>query len=180
YQFTAKPIYAGQVASRPCQTGDQPDLDRVFATDKHDGNRRGGGLDGERGGTSCRDHGNLATNQFGRQFRQPLGSIIGPAIIDSHVLAFDKARLLQALMECAQLIADRMNRCGVEEPHNWHRLLRADHEWPRDRRTAEQGDERAAFHSITSSARASNDGGSSIPRAFAVFVLITSSNFTGA
>ena len=35
-------------------------------------------------------------------------------------------------------------------------------------------------HSITSSARASNDGGTSRPRAFAVLRLITSSYFVGA
>jgi hypothetical protein len=26
-------------------------------------------------------------------------------------------------MECAQLILGGMNRCRVEEPHHWHRLL---------------------------------------------------------
>jgi hypothetical protein len=39
---------------------------------------------------------------------------------------------------------------------------------PRDR-AAEQHDELAALYSITSSARASSDGGTSRPRAFAVF-----------
>jgi hypothetical protein len=38
-------------------------------------------------------------------------------------------------------------------------LLRARRERPRSRRTAEQRDEIAPFHSITSSARASNIGG---------------------
>jgi hypothetical protein len=36
------------------------------------------------------------------------------------------------------------------------RLLRARHERPRRRRTADERDELAAFHSITSSARASS------------------------
>ena len=46
--------------------------------------------------------------------------------------AIDKARLLQALVRCAQLIAGRMNRRGVEEPHHRHRqLLRARRERPR-------------------------------------------------
>src|SRR5262249_52768362 len=42
--------------------------------------------------------------------------------------------------------------------------------------TAEQCDELAPFHSITSSARASSVGGTSRPSAFAVLRLITSSN----
>ena len=54
-------------------------------------------------------------------------------------------------------------------------LLRARRERPR-RRAAEQRDELAALHSITSSARASSVGGISRPSAFAVFRLITSSN----
>ena len=43
-----------------------------------------------------------------------------------------------------------------------------------NRRAAEPRDERAPFHSITSSARASNDGGTSIPSALAVLRLIAS------
>src|SRR4029453_6575782 len=50
---------------------------------------------------------------------------------------------------------------------------------PRDRRAAEQRDELAAFHSITSSARAMSVGGSSMPRALAVFALMISSNRVG-
>src|SRR5262249_13350255 len=47
------------------------------------------------------------------------------------------------------------------------------------RRTAEQLDELAASHSITSSARASNVAGTSRPSAFAVLRLMISSNFVG-
>src|SRR5262249_50868255 len=50
---------------------------------------------------------------------------------------------------------------------------------PRGRRTAEQRDELAALHSITSSARARNDSGIVRPIAFAVLRLMTSSNFVG-
>jgi hypothetical protein len=69
------------------------------------------------------DHGNSAPSEVGRQLWQSIGSIIGPAIFDRHVLAIDKARLLQALVERAQLIPGRMNRCRVEEPHHRHRRL---------------------------------------------------------
>ena len=48
-------------------------------------------------------------------------------------------------------------------------LLRTRRNGPRRRRAAEQRDELSAFHSITSSARASSDGGTFDPeRAFAV------------
>ena len=58
-------------------------------------------------------------------------------------------------------------------------LLRPRRDRPRRRRAAEQRDELAPFHSITSSARASSDGGTSRPSAFAVLRLITSSNLVG-
>src|SRR5262245_62671992 len=55
------------------------------------------------------------------------------------------------------------------------RLLRARRERPRDRRAAEQGDERAALHSITSSASSCNALGTSMPCNLAVCVLMTDS-----
>src|SRR5262245_29137454 len=58
-------------------------------------------------------------------------------------------------------------------------LLRARRQLPR-RCAAEQRDERAAFHSITSSARASRVGGTSRPIALAALWLITSSYLVGA
>src|SRR5215813_8974591 len=50
---------------------------------------------------------------------------------------------------------------------------------PRSCRGANQRDELASLHSITSSARASTVGGTSRPSALAVFVLRTVSYFTG-
>src|SRR5262245_27872411 len=66
----------------------------------------------------------------------------------------------------------------TDPPHR-ARLLRARRERPRSR-AAEQRDECAALHlcghSITSSARASKIGGTSKPKALAVFRLTTNSN----
>src|SRR3984893_3193517 len=59
-------------------------------------------------------------------------------------------------------------------------LLQAPRERPRSRRIAEQRDEGAALHSITSSARASSDDGTSKPSVLAVLRLITSSYLVGA
>ena len=53
------------------------------------------------------DHGDLPANQFGRQRRQPIELIFGPAVFDRHVLALDIAGLLQALAKCAQTVRDR-------------------------------------------------------------------------
>src|SRR5262245_30216976 len=55
-------------------------------------------------------------------------------------------------------------------------LLRARRQRPR-RRAAEQRDELAPLHSITSSARASSDGGISMPSALAVLRLMISCIF---
>ena len=57
-------------------------------------------------GLPADDHGDLPANQIGRQLRQPIELILGPAVFDRHVLALDIAGLLQALAECAQTVRD--------------------------------------------------------------------------
>src|SRR5258707_4710531 len=59
------------------------------------------------------------------------------------------------------------------------RLLRARREWPHRRRAAEERDEIAALHSITSSASAISLSGIVRPSALAVFRVMTSSNLVG-
>jgi len=59
------------------------------------------------------------------------------------------------------------------------RILRPCRERPHRSRAAEQRDELAASHSITSSARASSDGGTSRLSALAVDRLMTNSNLVG-
>src|SRR5262249_51553330 len=66
----------------------------------------------------------------------------------------------------------------VSDARDFCRLLRRRRERPR-RRTAEQRDERAPSHSITSSAMASSPEGIVSLSAFAVVALITNSNFVG-
>src|SRR5262249_12585761 len=61
-------------------------------------------------------------------------------------------------------------------PHR--RLLRARRERPRGR-AADERDERAALHSITSSARTRSVGGTAQPRTLPAFRLIVNSNLTG-
>jgi hypothetical protein len=74
----------------------------------------------------------------------------------------------------------RLNRFAVEEADHRHRLLRPRRERPRHCRAAEQRDELASLHSMTSSARARSVGGTSRPSDLAVLRLITSSNVVGS
>src|SRR5262249_39375937 len=68
---------------------------------------------------------------------------------------------------------------GQQTDQRYCSLLRPRRERPRSCSAAEQRDERAPPHSITSSARASRLGGTSKPSALAVLRLITSSNRLG-
>src|SRR5262249_55475911 len=93
----------------------------------------------------------------------------------------DIAGLFQSLAKCAQKVHAWVRRCGVEEADDRHRrLLRPRRERPYSHRAAEERYELAAFHlrdhSITSSARASSDGGTVRPIVLAVWALMTSSN----
>jgi hypothetical protein len=69
------------------------------------------------------------------------------------------------------------NSAVEESNHRHRRLLHARRKRPRCR-AAEQRDERAPLHSITSSAVASSDGGTVSPSVLAVWRLMTNSNFT--
>src|SRR5262252_9232152 len=97
-------------------------------------------------------------------------------VLHRHVLTLDVADFVEAFVERSGITRGGIGRPDGDEADDWHRrLLRARREWPRDR-AAEQRDELAAFHSITSSARASSIGGISRPIARAVGRLMTNSN----
>src|SRR5262249_48491164 len=126
------------------------------------------------------DRNHPGTNQLVRQRRQTLDLLVGPAVFDRHVLALDEPRLLQALAECPHAIRVAVGRRGMQEPDcRRSRLLGARRERPRRRRAAEQGDERAAFHWITSSARPRSVGAMSMPIAFS-FAWLCGSTWTPA
>src|SRR5262249_5826498 len=101
-------------------------------------------------------------------------------INDRDVFVLYKAGLTQAGEERGHGVGVGFS-CGlIEEPDHRHRgLLRARREGPCGR-AADQRDEPPAFHSITSSARASSVGGSVRPSVFAVLRLMVSSYFVGA
>src|SRR5262245_59363553 len=109
---------------------------------------------------------------------------IGPAGIDPQVAALAPSQLAERLCERGEPglplgIVRGDIREHADAPHSVA-LLRTRRERPRRRRAAEQRDELAPIHSITSSASASSDGGASTPSVFAVFRLMTSSNLVGS
>src|SRR5262249_32678833 len=132
---------------------------------------------GRNNGVRCERH------QFGRIFASVVGIAFRPASVDPNVATDHPAQLLQLLQERtdASLIFRIIGGCSLDDADPPHALglLRPRRERP-CRRTAEQRDERAAPHSITSSARASSVGGTVSPSAFAVLRLITSSYLVGA
>src|SRR5215471_11649177 len=171
--------YPREVASRSAEAGDETVPDRVATDGKDDGNCRGRSPGRNRCGKVVgKDGGHLIANQ--------LGSEVGKAIIlvripqfDDYIASFDITQVVQALAERCQAIRHRwLSR--VQPSDNRDRcLLRTRRERPRGRRPAEQRDELAALHSITSSARPSGIGDTSRPSVLAVLRLIASSNFVG-
>src|SRR5262245_24634868 len=105
-----------------------------------------------------------------------MGFVVCPVIFGRHVLALDIAGFTQTLAECGHVKCQPVRRRTVEKTNHGHRRLRAHSERPR-RRAPKHGDEFAApDHSITSSAWASNAGGTSRRNALAVCILMMNSN----
>src|SRR5262249_46400905 len=175
-------IYPGRIASGAGDARNETKLYRVLTDAEDDRDRRGSGLGRARAGRAARhrDHRHPTADQIGRQFLHPIVLTLRPAIFDRNVLTFHKARLVEPLPERRQEGPEVLERTKTEEPDHRHRLLRARHQRPGSR-TAEQRDDLAPLHhSITSSARASTLAGISMPSAFAVLRLITSSYLVGA
>src|SRR5580704_10137936 len=173
--------HACDVPAGPVDAGDKAGLDRIAAVEKHDRYGRGGGLCrqcSDIAADGCDDC-DLAMNKIRREDRQSVRMALGPAKLDCHVLAVDKAGFLQAL-------AERLGFLGiwgstVKKPdHRQRRLLRAGGERPRGYRAAKERDELAPSHSITSSARDAKVGDIDKPIAFAALRFITIWYFVGA
>src|SRR5262249_39353673 len=158
-------------------------LDWIAAEREHDRDRRSrcfGGND-RRSAADCNNYRDPSGDKIGRQYWQSVILTVGPTEGDVNVLAFDIARVPQSQPKCHLVRSRIARRPAAGEPDHRHgRLLRARGERPRGRRAAEQRDELAPLHSITSSARASTLSGTSMPSAFAVLRLITSSYLVGA
>src|SRR5262249_2607441 len=132
------------------------------------GNRRGGSA--ERG-----DDIDPQIHQFVRHCRQSVIGACRPAIFDAHVLAFD----ITGLAQTPNKRVLELRRGAPEYAHYRHRLLRSRRERPRSRCAAEERDEVAPLHSITSSAVNKSVGGIVRPSVLAVLRLITRSYLVG-
>src|SRR5215813_12211463 len=171
----------GDIAARPVETGNEAELNRVAAACEDDRDRRSRRL-----GYDCRrgvvhsDHRYLTAHQISCEVGQSVGLVLRPAILDRHILTLDVAGFTKALAECSQKVCTIGRPRDAEESHDRHRrLLRARRERPGGGRAADERDERAAFHSMTSSVRASRVGGTVRPSALAVLRLMTNSYFVG-
>src|SRR5262249_27538799 len=127
-----------------------------------------------------RDHIHVQTNEVGGKLRDAIVSTRRVSLSDDDVSALNVAKRAQSASEGVKFLFIRS--CCSEKSNSGDlcRLLRAPREGPRHRRAAEQRDEVAPPHSITSSARASRLSGTVRPSALAVLRLITSSYLVGA
>src|SRR4029450_10162463 len=100
--------------------------------------------------------------------RQSIVLAAEPMVLDDHVLGLNVAGFAEAFRERGRMASGAIERSTTDKANYRHcRLLRTRRERPRHR-AAEKCDELAALdHSITSSARAMNVGGSSRPRVVA-------------
>src|SRR5262249_11898743 len=124
------------------------------------------------GRTCGKDHGRLKVNQIGHHRGQAIIMPVRPAVFDGDVFAFDKTRFFQTALECGH---ERSPFCGgwaTKKADHWDSpMLRARRERPR-RHAAEQRDELAPLHSITSSAATRSVLGTVRPSARAVLRLM--------
>src|SRR5947208_13700060 len=103
-----------------------------------------------------------------------------PAIFDADIFAFEKAGLPKSVTKRSQIGGRFRWRTRTQESnYPYCLLLRGYRERPCGSRTANKRDELAPPHSITSSARNKSDVGMDIPRACAVRMLSTVSDFVG-
>src|SRR5262249_31383513 len=129
----------------------------------------------------CENDVDLQSDKLVCDLRVALVASFSPAHIDCNVATFDPTEFAQALHKSSGMLALGRRCRRAQEANRWELrcLLRARRERPRGRRAAEERDEFAPSHSITSSARASSVGGTSRLIALAVLRLTTSSNLVG-
>ena len=180
-KFGRRERQAGDVAARPRQTGDEASAKRVRHRREHDRDDRGRLLRRE-DRRSRRDNDiDLEPDKLGGDLRETLAASLRPANLDRDGATLDPAEFAQPLHKSGDPLARGGRRLPAQKPDGRQlpRLLRARRERPRRRRAAEQRDELAPLHSITSSAGASSVAGTLRPSALAVLRLITSSNLVG-
>src|SRR5215831_4123384 len=159
------------------EAGDQAHSDRVHRQDENDWNRRCRLFDCDGRVSTSDNYIDFKAHQLLRDLFEAFAAALCPVIFDRNVATFIPAEFAQPLHESGGPWFPGRRRGCTQKPDDREsaRLLCPCRERPRSR-AAEQGDELAAFHSITSSAPTVSPSGTSRPRAFAVLRLITNSN----
>jgi hypothetical protein len=146
--------YAGDVAARPRQTGDQAGADRVTGHQDH-WNGRGHSLEGaDRKVTNCDQDIRLELHQLGGEVGQEVVAALAEAIVDDDVLPLDIAELHQPLAKSRHLgrISGRSSSPDPADPRDLRRLLRAPIERPRATCAANEECRRAQLEQISTAA----------------------------
>src|SRR5262249_1212099 len=169
------------MATRPVKVGHQAGANRIALAQKDDRNRPTCGLGRARRAAPGRDDDRHPTlNQIGRKAWQSVELPICPSRFDRNGLTLNVTALFETLPKRGQELHVRISRSRAHEANDrYHRLLRARRERPRSGRTAEQGDELATLHSMTSSATSSRSRGTSRLSNLAVLRLMTNSYLVG-
>src|SRR5262245_36262273 len=165
---------SGDIAAWAIECRHRARFDRIIPRDEYDRNGRSRGPGGccRRASPDQDDHSYAAIHQLSRLLRKSIVLSLRPAVFDCDVATLAVARFAQALLDCFNKARVWSRRHAAEDADDQLvGLLRARRERPRGRRAAEQRDELAPPHSITSSASASNLSGIWTPSAFAVFEL---------
>jgi hypothetical protein len=179
-QFWAKKRRSGNISPGSREARHESILNRI-AHRSRDNRDCGGCL--LRGTAAGRPPGDddidFEVDQFGSESRKPIDLSIGTSRLDDDIPTFDIAELGEPPTKGIQ-VCSPFGRFKTSYQHNTYSsdrgLLRARRERPRNR-AAEQRDELATLHSITSSARASSKSGNVMPSAFAALRLMRNSIF---
>src|SRR5215469_10719710 len=121
------------------------------------------------------DHTWVEAHQIVRQIWQAVQIAMREPDFESDIATVDISELPHALSKAFQVRLEGLRGSGAQNTDDrYAALLSASHHRPK--RNANERDELAPPHSITSSARASRVGGTTSPNVLAVCRLMTSSN----
>src|SRR6516162_3766044 len=171
---------AGDIVAWSGEARDETTPDRVRVDGKDDRNNRCGLLERWNCSAKCNYDVDSQSDELSGNLCVSLHAVFRPAMLDCDGSALDPAELAKPFQKRGVPRTLRPTRSRAEKPDRRQLLLPARRERPRRRRAAEQRDELATSHSITSSARASIVVGTSRPSALAVLRFIINSNLVGA
>src|SRR5262249_33153662 len=139
--------------------------------------RRRFGRKCRRRASRCKQESDLEADEISRQRGQLVITTFRPSERNDQIPSLGKCGFAQAAAERCNHARRLAGRAATEESNDRHRsLLRAYRERPRSRRAADERDELAPPHSITSSAVTSRVCGPATPSIRAVEALITNSS----